>query len=100
VDRTTTAAVVLRELARRKAQRREAARRAQAARDEIMWKAVQAGALRLRMRRPIAWYPELGPLDGAERDLVRRFLAARATWDASAGRGDVERRLLAAAGKG
>jgi hypothetical protein len=98
--RSATAAAALRELDRRDAIMREARRRAQHARDDLMWKAVHAGALRLRMRRSIAWYPELGPLAAAERDLVRRFLASRATWDASAGRGDVERRLLAAAGKG
>lgn len=95
--RSPTAAAALVALERRAAVRREAKRRA---RDELMWKAVRAGALRLQARRSIAWIPELGPLDAGERDLVRRFLAARATWDAASGPAEAERRLLAAAGKG
>jgi hypothetical protein len=97
---STSAVAALGELERRDALVREARRRAAAAREALMWKAVRAGAVQLRARRSIAWFPELGPLAAGERDLVRRFLAARATWDASAGRADVERRLLAAAGKG
>jgi hypothetical protein len=101
--RSATAAAAHRELVRREYLLREAGRRAQAARDELMWKAVRAGSLRLQARRTIAWYPELGPLAAGERDLVRRFLAQRATWDASGLEATraAERRLLAAAvGKG